>query len=276
MSLGVSSGSLSPTFAAGTVSYTLAIDNSVASVAFTPTVTHGAASLTVKGVTVISGSASSLIAVPEGGSNTVPIEVTSVDGNSTTTYNVVVARAPSSIATLSSLGNTGTLSPVFSPGTLAYTISLASDVASVDMMPNATSPLSTMTLGGVAFTSGALTNVTVKQGSISNTTIVVTAQDGVTSKMYQIIVSRAAASPGTSFLGQEVDLQNPETVTALSFAGLALLVTYSVMMNVYVLEIHMTCSILFQALIAFCCSLMSQDKFEGAEHISLYCSKPPT
>ena len=58
------------------------------------------------------------------GSNTVTVQVTAQDGT-TQSYTVAVTRAASSDATLSALAlSSGSLSPSFASGTLAYTASV--------------------------------------------------------------------------------------------------------------------------------------------------------
>ena len=124
-----SSGTLSPTFVAGTLTYSLAIANSVASVRFTPTATHGGAALTVNSVAVASGQASGLLVVAEGATMNVPVVVTAQDGVSKTTYTVAVSRASSDNALLGSLSvSGGTLSPAFSASSLSYTMAVINSV----------------------------------------------------------------------------------------------------------------------------------------------------
>jgi protocatechuate 3,4-dioxygenase beta subunit len=90
--LAVSAGTLSPTFAAGTTSYTLSVANTVTALTLTPTVNTSGATVTVAGTAVTSGSASAsqTLAV---GTNAVSIVVTAADGSTTETYTVTATRA---------------------------------------------------------------------------------------------------------------------------------------------------------------------------------------
>ena len=90
--LAVSSGTLSPVFAAGTVSYTAAVGNAVTSITVTPTVADATATVKVNGTAVTSGSASGGISLNVG-ANTIAVLVTAQDGSTTKTYTVTVTRA---------------------------------------------------------------------------------------------------------------------------------------------------------------------------------------
>jgi serine protease len=83
-----SSGTLIPTFSSAQESYAITLGNGVSSMNFTPTLSSG--TVTVNGVSVTSGSASSDIALNVG-TNTITISVTS--GGVTSTYTVTVTRA---------------------------------------------------------------------------------------------------------------------------------------------------------------------------------------
>jgi uncharacterized repeat protein (TIGR02543 family) len=85
--LELSTGTLSPTFSAGTTSYTATVANSVTSVTVTPTANQGDATVKVNDTSVTTGAAITLSV----GSNTVEVEVTAEDA-STTTYTVVITR----------------------------------------------------------------------------------------------------------------------------------------------------------------------------------------
>ncbi|MDP4228268.1 MAG: cadherin-like beta sandwich domain-containing protein, partial [Bacteroidota bacterium] len=161
--LTISSGSLSPTFASDTLTYTDSVDNSVSSVTVTPTAEDSTATITVNGVAVTSGQASQSINLNVG-ANTINVAVTSQDG-ATKTYTVTVTReaATSSNANLSALTMTVT--------------------------PTAEDSIATITVNGVAVTSGQASqsiNLSVGTNTIK---IVVTAQNGAM-KTYTISVTR--------------------------------------------------------------------------------------
>ncbi|MBP2550124.1 hypothetical protein J2858_003057, partial [Neorhizobium galegae] len=118
--LSLSSGTLSPSFAASTVSYTASVPNTTTSITVTPTVTDANATVTVNNVPVTSGTASGSISLSVG-TNTITTVVTAEDGSTTKTYTVVVTRAApaSTDATLSALSlSSGILSPSFAASTV--------------------------------------------------------------------------------------------------------------------------------------------------------------
>ncbi|EOW6744161.1 autotransporter domain-containing protein [Cronobacter dublinensis] len=89
--LSFSGGALSPTFSAATTSYHATVDYAVSSVTLTPVTAHAAATVTVNGNPVASGSASQAITLSVG-TNNIGIIVTAEDGTPKT-YNVIVQRS---------------------------------------------------------------------------------------------------------------------------------------------------------------------------------------
>ncbi|EOL8971292.1 autotransporter domain-containing protein [Cronobacter dublinensis] len=89
--LSFSGGALSPTFSAATTSYHATVDYAVSSVTLTPVTAHTAATVTVNGNPVASGSASPAITLSVGANN-IGIIVTAEDGTPKT-YNVIVQRS---------------------------------------------------------------------------------------------------------------------------------------------------------------------------------------
>jgi len=83
---------LSPSFASATTSYTASVANGMSSVTVTPTTTMAGSTVTVDGVAVVSGSASSSIALMVG-SNAIEVEVTASDPRYTETYTITITRA---------------------------------------------------------------------------------------------------------------------------------------------------------------------------------------
>ncbi|MEO6980821.1 MAG: cadherin-like beta sandwich domain-containing protein, partial [Mucilaginibacter sp.] len=99
--LTLSSGTLTPVFAAGTLNYTASVSNATASITITPTASAAGATIKVNGTTVASGSASAALPLVVG-QNVINTVVTAQDGVTTKTYKVTVTRI-SNNAVLSSL-----------------------------------------------------------------------------------------------------------------------------------------------------------------------------
>ena len=192
--LTISSGTLTPSFTPGTLTYTDSVANSVTSVTVTPTANQANATIKVNGTTVASGTASGPITLSVG-SNTITSVVTAQDGVTTETYTITVTRAAPSDASLSNLTiSSGTLTPSFTPGTLTYTDSVANSVTSVTVTPTANQANATIKVNGTTVASGTASGpITLSVGS-NTITSVVTAQDGVTTETYTITVTRAAPS----------------------------------------------------------------------------------
>ena len=195
--LAISSGTLAPSFASGINSYAASVSNATASITVTPTATDPAATITVNGTEVTSGSAFGPVALVVG-SNTITVIVTAQDGTTTDTYTISVSRAPSSIVALSNLTiSQGILIPVFNSSTLSYVASVSNATASITVTPMAADPSATVTINGTAVTSGtASAAIPLAIGANAITTIV-TAQDGVTTTTYTITVTRAASNIAT-------------------------------------------------------------------------------
>ena len=188
--LTLSPGTLSPTFSSGTFAYTASVGNAVNQVTVTPTVNDSNASVTVDGADVSSGSGHSVSL--DVGSNVIRVVVTAQDGT-TQTYTVTVTRAASSDAALSGLTlSPGTLSPVFSSGTFAYTASVGNSVSQVTVTPTVNDSNASVTVDGTTVASGSGHDVSLDVGS-NVIRVVVTAQDGTT-QTYTVTVTRAASS----------------------------------------------------------------------------------
>lgn len=194
--LGISAGSLSPAFVSGTVAYTASVPNTVTSVTLTPVSTNGAATIHVNGVSVTSGSASAALALSVG-TNSLSVLVSAEDGTHAITYTVSVTRAAalSNVATLSALTiSAGALAPSFAPDTIGYGVSVANAVSSVTLTPTSTSSNATIKINGVS-ASSATASASLPLSVGNNTlSVVVTAQDAVTTRTYTVIVARAAVS----------------------------------------------------------------------------------
>ncbi len=143
--------------------------------------------------------------VPYNGNSTVSIVVTAIDGIDTQTYTVKVERLN---VDLGSIGlSTGTLSPAFSADTLSYTVDLPADVDSVTLTPAADNPDTAFTINGATQDTREFE---LKPGETATATILVTGQDGHSTKTYTVRFTRAAI---ITAMGQSAGTLSP------SFAG---------------------------------------------------------
>jgi gliding motility-associated-like protein len=184
----VSSGAVSPAFTSTTTAYTLSVANSAASITLTPGAAVVNSTVKVNGVIVANGSASSPIALAVGTNPDITIIVTSSDGTTTNSYTITPTRLPSSNADLSNLTLSNGTIP-FNTTTLTYTASVANSVNSITLTPTVSEPNATVLVNGAATT--APVSLTVGSTQIN---VVVTAQDGTTTKTYQVTVTRAPSA----------------------------------------------------------------------------------
>ena len=188
-SLTLSQGTLAPFFSSGAFTYTAAVDNSISSIDVTPTAFDGAG-ITVDGAVVSSGATCSVpLAV---GDNVITVGASTSDGLSDT-YTVTVTRSgASSDATLNGLTlSGGALSPDFASGNTSYTAAVANGVSSITVTPTANNANATITVNGQAVTSGSASQAISLSVGANTVSVVVTAQDGLTTQTYTVTVTRA-------------------------------------------------------------------------------------
>jgi len=201
--LAFSTGSLDQIFQSNQTVYTASVGYIVSSISVTATTTDTQASLTINGIAVVSGAGSPSIALVEG-ANAITIVVTSQDGkdgNRTKTYTLTVTRAAaaaSTDATLSGLAfSTGSLDQIFQSNQTAYTASVGFIVSSISVTATTTDTQASLTINGIAVVSGVGSpSIALVEGA-NAITIVVTSEDGNSTKTYILTVTRAAAVAST-------------------------------------------------------------------------------
>lgn len=116
-----------------------------------------------------------------------------IDNNSVTLFAKWVPEL-SDEARLSDLTiSQGTLSPAFASGTTDYTADVGNKVPSITVTPTAAHNKATVTVNGVVTASGQGTSVPLQLGA-NMITIIVTAEDGATTKTYTLKVTRVKSS----------------------------------------------------------------------------------
>jgi hypothetical protein len=183
--LSLSTGTLNPSFASGTTSYTAGVANSVSAVTVTPTVNESHATVTVNG-----GSPSTPVTLSVG-ANTIAILVTAQNGT-TNTYTVTVTRSVplSSAAELTSFSvpkQKGDAIIDSAAGTIYIEVNRGNDINWEAMVATFTfsAHVSSVTVGGVTQVSGVTAN-----NFIQPVTYVVTAQDGTVKNWVITIVEK--------------------------------------------------------------------------------------
>ncbi|MDW6025068.1 cadherin-like beta sandwich domain-containing protein [Mesorhizobium sp. BAC0120] len=102
---------------------------------------------------------------------------------------------PSSNADLSQLQpGAGTLSPAFASNVLSYSISVANSVADIAFTPTASEPNARIAVNGSPVASGTASSAIALPVGTTTIRVVVTAQDGATTRTYEVTVTRAASA----------------------------------------------------------------------------------
>ena len=154
-SLAISQGTLSLDFTTAETAYTATVDNSVASLAVTPTAADGSATIAVNNSTVTSGSASGAIPL-DIGANVIEVSVTAEDGTKKT-YTITATRAGPSISIADAEGAEGgnVTFTVTKTGTGAVSLDWTASIGQPDTA--AIADLGATTSGTVAFTASDTT-----------------------------------------------------------------------------------------------------------------------
>jgi gliding motility-associated-like protein len=190
----VSTGTLTPVFAAGTLDYTVLLPSTTQAIAVTPTAANPNATITVAGVMVASGTSSANIPLVLGPSY-IGVIVTSQDGTKIRTYNLIVVRQSNNANLVALSLSAGTLTPAFSSATLSYTASVSSSVSSVKVTPKAQNGHASINVNGVPVVSGqASASLPLAVGNNMITTMV-TSEDGTKTRSYTANIIREVA-PG--------------------------------------------------------------------------------
>ena len=195
LSLSVDGGevvALSPAFAAGATAYTAAVAHDVSAVTVAATVASAGSAyeIRINGIVDQDG----VVGLSVGSGNVIAVVVTAQDGESSQTYTVMVTRAGSADARLSALSLSGvTLMPAFASGTTTYTAVVDHDVSAATVTVTVVSAGSVyeIRLNGVVDQDGV---VPLAVGAGNVIAVVVTAQDGESTQIYSVTVTRAGSS----------------------------------------------------------------------------------
>ena len=212
-------------FDSDTTSYTAEVVNDVAETTVSPTLNDAGATYAVR----LDGEVDDDGIVPLSvGENAISVLVTAEDGETTRTYTVTVTRAEappelSRDAALKDLALSG-VTLEFDPATTTYTAEVGNDLAETTVSPTLNDAGATyaVRLDGAADDDGIVPLV-VGGNAIS---VVVTAEDGETTRTYTVTVTRAeppASGPGVSIELSPVSViegEGDEIAVTMSFGNL--------------------------------------------------------
>lgn len=189
--LKVSEGTLTPQFTSNILDYTVNVEKDITTITLTATAPSKVEIFGHTGEQTLNYGANNfaITVSPEG------IE------NVSETYNITVNRAKNTDATLSALTvSNGLLDPTFTPDTQEYALDVANEIATINI--TATTNDANATVAGIG-------EKTLNAGE-NIFKIIVTAQDGITTKTYTVIVNRAKSTDATlSILTVSEGILNP-------------------------------------------------------------------
>ncbi len=194
-SLTLSAGALSPAFNSNTTAYSVSVPNATTSTTVTAVVQVATSTMAINGATAVSGSPFGPITLNVG-ANPITIVVRANDGVTLKTYTVTVVRAApplSSNANLSGivLSVGGTLQPPFNPNVTSYEIEPPGKPALTFVTATTQDPNATLTINGLPAQSGVpFGPIALSRQDETRITIVVRAQNLVTTKTYKVDVER--------------------------------------------------------------------------------------
>lgn len=209
-SLGVSAGSLSPSFAASNTSYSIDVPFATTAINVTPTLADAKATMTVNGAVLASGATSSNIPLVIG-SNFITVQVTAQNGTTLKAYTLTVNRLLSSNTDLAGISlSSGVLSPAFSAAISSYTATVDSDTSSLTLTPALADANAVVSVNGTPLSNGGSFSTPALSQGKTLFTISVKAQDGKASKTYTLTVERLLSNNAElSGLGLSSGTLNP-------------------------------------------------------------------
>ncbi|NQX59262.1 S-layer homology domain-containing protein [Paenibacillus qinlingensis] len=196
--LGISAGTLSPTFDAATTAYTSILPDGISEILITPTTNNSGAKVTVNGATIVSGSTSNAIQL-QAGDNVIEIVVAAED-LSTKTYQLTVTRVLSTNNNLSNLAlSAGTLSPTFDAETTEYTSNVSNGVTEIQVTPTVANSATVSVNGNEVVSGSASTAIQLQVGD--NVIAIVVTSENLLTKTYRLKVTRDHSSSSSSSAG---------------------------------------------------------------------------
>lgn len=199
--LSLSGTVLEPSFDPGEHDYYATLPNATGTTLLTASATYAGAELTYSTggafMSLTSGVASAPIAIAPGAVEVIEVLAGYTTSDCRAEYLIYLDRRPGETRLSSLTVAPGGLTPAFSSTVTSYTSSIAANVASVLVTPTALAADSTvqMSVGGGAYfgvASGTVSAVAVAQGTTTTIVLRVTAADGVSTRTYSILVTRAA------------------------------------------------------------------------------------
>jgi gliding motility-associated-like protein len=178
--------------------YTASVDSKTASIKVLPVSSDPLATITVNGAAVKSGNVSDPVVLSVG-MNTIVVKITAQDNVTSKSFVINVSRAPSSVSSLSALQlSDGSLSPAFQAATMDYNVSVAGTTAAIKVTATATDATASISINDKNVASGSASDPMALKIGENEMDVMVTAQDGKTTSLYKITISRKSADADLS------------------------------------------------------------------------------
>ncbi|PUA41051.1 hypothetical protein C8Z91_01210 [Paenibacillus elgii] len=192
--LTLSHAALAPEFQGGTTRYTATVTNDVYVLTVRAKAASSEASIRINGQFFASGEAVLPVEL-QVGANPITVAVTAQDEVTTQSYTVMVHRKPSSNVLLNGLLlSEGTLSPAFDSGIVHYEAAVEHGVTSMTVTASVYDRNALLTVNGREVASHQPSQPVELQVGINRLTIMVTAQDRVSTQAYTVEVTRKPSS----------------------------------------------------------------------------------
>ncbi|WP_419788926.1 cadherin-like beta sandwich domain-containing protein [Mucilaginibacter sp. FT3.2] len=191
--LSISSGNL--VRVGGSNTFTASVSPSVSTVSITamPTDTNG--TVKVNTIATVNGVASAPVALP-GYTTTIPVLITAEDGVTTRAVTIIVSKGGSNNANIKSLSiSSGLLTSI--PGTGDYSVSVSRSTGSVAITCLPVDGTATLKINTVPTGNGVLSAPVILSSNMTTIPVLVTAEDGLTTKKVNILVSKMLSSDVT-------------------------------------------------------------------------------
>jgi gliding motility-associated-like protein len=215
----VSSGTLSPAFVKTTTAYNASVPASTTSITLTPTASNPASTIKVNGITVAGGTASAAIPL-HAGNTIITTVVTAANGITTETYIVTIRRAASTNAVLSQILFNPAYQLIDITGTADYDrlVKVPKSVTSITVAATPQHAYATITINGMPVAAGVATSpIHIGGYDPAVIHIVVTAEDGITQKTYDLHIVRPSDNAFLSNLTTDPDYPRTETTGPADF-----------------------------------------------------------
>jgi len=180
------------------VNYSTSVDFNATTTALTCIPVDLNASVSVSANGILYPAATGPIPLNAAGATLITMTVTAADNVTTKTYSLSVTKTGSSNAHRGTIALNPTSTLVTVPGTsnLQYTTSVSPATSSVTVTATTADPFATIKIDGTTVAAGTASGpiVLMPVGTVTTIDILITAQDGVTTNLYKVMVSRTGSS----------------------------------------------------------------------------------